>query len=301
MTGAAVLASMTGFARTAVETPQGGLTWELKTVNAKGLDVRLRLPPGFDGDEAPFRARISDAIGRGTCHATLAVQRPPRPPRVRVDGALLGELIRAVEGAVPPGTSLARPTLDALLALPGVVEVSRPDDDPAEREVLSEAALRGLDDALTRLRSIRRDEGTALGALLLKQLKTIDVLTAAAVDAPGRAPEAVRDRLQRSVALLGGQVPPLDPNRLHQEALLLAARSDVQEELDRLRIHAASARRLLAVTGGAVGRRLDFLAQELAREANTLCAKSGDADLTATGLTLRNTVEQFREQVQNLE
>lgn len=301
MTGIAVLASMTGFARTSHDSAQGGVAWELKTVNAKGLDVRLRVPPGFDRDEARFRARITDALGRGTCHATLSVHRPPRPPQVRVDGALLAALIHAVEAAVPVGTSLAPASIDGLLALRGVVEVVEPADDPADADALSDAAVRTLDEAIASLQAIRRQEGAALGALLLRQLDQVDELTDAADRAPGRTAQAARERLGRSVALLSAQVPALDPNRLHQEALLLAARSDVQEEIDRLRIHAAAARSLLAEAGGVVGRRLDFLAQELAREANTLCAKSGDADLTATGLILRNTVEQFREQVQNLE
>jgi uncharacterized protein (TIGR00255 family) len=296
-----MLASMTGFARAATVLPLGTLTWEVKTVNGKGLDVRLRLPPGFDAQEAGYRARIAASLGRGSCQATLALQRQPMPPTIRVDPVLLRSLIETVAAAVPPGAAVGPLTLDGLLAIRGVVEVGDPmEAQPADQDALAQAAALLLERTLQDLRIARHAEGDALARLLSDHLDRIGALTEAAEQAPGRTVEAIRARLERSVAQLTEAVPALDPNRLHQEALLLAARADVREELDRLRIHRLSALDLLK-GGGVVGRRLDFLAQELAREANTLCSKSNDAGLTAVGLDLRNQIEQFREQVQNLE
>ncbi len=294
------IASMTGFARAAADIVQGSVAWELKSVNGKGLDIRLRVPNGFDAQEAEFRARVAAALGRGTCQATLAIQRAPRTPDIRVDRTALAALIKAVTEVVPPGSSIGPATLDGLLAVRGVVELGDPSDAPEDREALLECATRLLDTALTDLRATRLSEGAALRRLLLDQLGRIAGLTEAAEQAPGRTPAAIRARLDRLIATLMDQVPALDPNRLHQEAVLAAARADVREELDRLKIHNTAARDLLQ-QGGIVGRKLDFLAQELAREANTLCAKSNDAGLTAIGLDLRNTIEQLREQVQNLE
>lgn len=297
---AGVLASMTAFARSAAASPEGSLSWEIKAVNGKGLDLRLRLPGGYDAHEAAIRSRVGAAVTRGSVQAVLTVQRATAPPQVRIDPVLLRSLIAAVDAAVPPGTGIGGLTLDGLLSIRGVVEVVETTDGGAGTPALVALALALLDEALDALQSMRRGEGEALGALLGRQLARIEVLVAAAEDAPGRTPQAIRERLDRSVSALMDQVPALDPHRLHQEAVLLATRADVREELDRLGLHRASAQALLE-TGGPVGRRLDFLAQELAREANTLCAKSNDAALTAIGLDLRNQIEQFREQVQNLE
>lgn len=292
------LASMTAFARSAATSSEGSLSWEMKAVNGKGLDLRLRLPAGFDAHEAGIRSRVGAVVTRGSVQAVLTVQRATVPPQVRIDPVLLGSLIASVAAAVPPGTDIGGLTLDGLLAIRGVVDVVEPTEpgNPA----LVVLALAVLDEALEGLQSMRQSEGEALGALLGQQLTRIDALVAAAEDAPGRTPQAIRDRLARSVALLMDQAAAFDSQRLHQEAILLATRADVREELDRLRLHRASAQALLDA-GGPVGRRLDFLAQELAREANTLCAKSNDAALTTIGLDLRNQIEQFREQVQNLE
>lgn len=291
------LSSMTGYARGSGQAGATGWTWEIKSVNAKGLELRLRLPPGLDALEAPLRARLGARLKRGTVHVGLALQRPRPEQAVRIDAEKLAALVAAVSRiALPPG--LAPATLDGLLALPGVVEVA--DSGEGGEEALAPALLDGLDDALESLCAMRAGEGAALRAVLSERLSAIARLTAEAEAAPGRTPEAVRERLARRVAELSGAVPPLDPVRLHQEAVLLAAKADVREELDRLAMHRGAAAALLA-EGGAVGRRLDFLAQELGREAGTLCAKSNDADLTAIGLALRTEIEQFREQVQNLE
>jgi uncharacterized protein (TIGR00255 family) len=296
----ALLASMTAFGRASAQFAQGSLAWEIKSVNGKGLDLRLRLPPGFDALEAPIRGRVSAGVTRGSIQASLTLQRVASPPRVRIDPTVLRSLIEAIAAALPPDSGIGPLTLDGLLNVRGVVEVVEAPDPRGDDEELATLVLRGFDEALADLRNMRRLEGDALGRLLLAGLQRIGGFVEAAERAAGRTVAAIRERLERSVALLTDQTPPLDPQRLHQEAVMLATRADVREELDRLQIHIKGAEALLR-TGGPVGRRLDFLAQELAREANTLCAKSNDAALTAIGLDLRNQIEQFREQVQNLE
>ncbi len=288
---------MTGYARASGRVGAALWSWDVKSVNAKGLELRLRLPPGFDGLEATARAAVTERVKRGTIQATLTLQRPKPEQAVRIDRAKLAALVEAVaEIALPPGVAPA--TLDGLLGLPSVVEVV--DGGDAGGEDLDAPLAAGLADALDALVVMRSDEGDAIGRVLGERLAAVARLTADADAAPGRGPEAVRERLARRVADLSGAVPALDATRLHQEALLMAARADVREELDRLVMHRAAAAALLA-EGGAVGRRLDFLAQELGREAGTLCAKSNDAGLTTIGLELRTEIEQFREQVQNLE
>jgi len=292
------LSSMTGFARAAGAAPPWRWTWELKSVNSKGLDLRLRLPPGFDAIEAECRARLSKKLARGAVYATLNAQRDNAAVEIRVNEQALTTLIAAIERLDLP-SGLRPASVDGLLAVRGVVEPVESGDDEATTAALHAATLAGLDEALAHLAAMREGEGAALEHVLAARLSRIAELTRAADECPARRPEAVRARLEQSVAALGG-APGLDPNRLHQEALLLAARADVREELDRLATHVAAARELM-VKPGAVGRRLDFLAQELAREANTLCAKSNDAALTALGMELRVEIEQFREQIQNIE
>ena len=295
--GLARLSSMTGYARSSGMAGTATWSWELKSVNAKGLELRLRLPPGFDGLDAACRARVAALVRRGTLQVGLTLTRPKPETTIRIDRVRLGALIEAV-ATIPRPADLAPATLDGLLALPGIVEIVERADEGEDS--LDGAVLAGLDTALTELCAMRAGEGRALGAVLQSRLDEIGRLVAAAEAAPGRSADAVRARLVQRVAELSGAVPSLDPARLHQEAVLLAAKADVREELDRLAMHRAAADALLR-EGGAVGRRLDFLAQELGREAGTLCAKSNDAGLTAIGLALRTEIEQFREQVQNLE
>lgn len=292
------LSSMTGFARTQGRSGAWTWTWEIKTVNARGLDLRLRLPAGFDGIDSELRAAIAKRIDRGTCHATLSAVRSDATPRVRVDRAVLDSLIAAIAD-IPTGKHVRRASLDGLLALRGVVEVVEPQDDEDEKIALQNDVRKGLAGALDALVASRRAEGDALHRILVDRIARIGMLAKMAEDAPGRSADAVRARLARQIEALG-QTNGLDSGRLHQEAVLFAAKADIREELDRLITHVANVSGLLA-KGGIVGRRLDFLAQELGRESNTLCAKSNDAGLTAIGLDLKIEVEQFREQVQNIE
>ena len=291
------LSSMTGFARSGGQAGSASWAWEVKSVNAKGLELRLRLPPGFDSLEATARARLAARVTRGTVHAALTLQRPKPEQTARIDRARLDALIEAVSAIVLP-RGIAPATLDGLLALPGVVEIVDR-GDVAEGD-LDRDLLAGFDAALEGLCAMRAGEGRQLGRVLGERLAAIGRLTAEAQAAPGRTAGAVRERLAHRIAEIAAAAPTLDPIRLHQEAVLMAAKADVREELDRLAMHAAASAALLD-EGGAVGRRLDFLAQELGREAGTLCAKSNDAGLTTVGLALRTEIEQFREQVQNLE
>ena len=293
------LKSMTGFARTAGSSAPFRWAWEIKAVNSKGLDLRLKVPQGFDAIEAEARARVARRIARGTCYATLTLHRDAALPEIRLNEAALAALVAAVKAV--PGTEGLRPlSLDGLLAVRGIVEVVEGGDSEAQIAEVGRAALAGLEAALDALVAARASEGAALANVLAKRLDTIARLVAGAEAAPGRKPEAVRARLAQSIATLVGAAPGLDPARLHTEALLLAAKADIREELDRLVTHVAAGRDLLA-SAEPVGRRLDFLAQELGREANTLCAKSNDAELTSIGMELRVEIEQFREQVQNIE
>ncbi len=294
---------MTGFAQaagTSATGPQGTArwSWDIKTVNAKGLDLRLRLPPGFDALEIEARKRIGARLTRGTCQATLSVARESAPAQPRINIALLGALVRALSD-VPLPPSVGGATLDGLLGVRGVVEIAEEPVEAGATEALRAACESGLGAALDALIAMREAEGAALQRILEERLVTIARLTREADIAPQRQPEAVKEKLALSIATLTER-HALDPDRLHQEALILAAKADVREELDRLMTHVGAARGLIAA-GGPVGRRLDFLAQELGREASTFCAKVNDAALTAIGLELRVEIEQFREQVQNIE
>jgi uncharacterized protein (TIGR00255 family) len=291
------LASMTGFARQAGQSGAWTWAWEVKTVNAKGFDLRLRLPPGFDALEPAVRADVPKRLARGTCFASLSAQRAGAGD-VRINRPALDALVAALAD-IPASVNLQPASLDGLLAVRGVVEVAEPNEDEAGTRVLHADLRAGFAATLDALVAARRQEGAALREVLVERLDRMEALQKRADAAPGRSAEAIGKRLADQIAALAGN-PGLDPERLHQEAVLLAVKGDIREELDRLATHIAACRELLA-KGGAIGRRLDFLAQELSRESNTLSAKSPDAELTAIGLELKVEVEQFREQVQNLE
>jgi uncharacterized protein (TIGR00255 family) len=293
------LSSMTGFARASGASGPYRWVFELKSVNAKGLDLRLRIAPGFDRIEVEARARLGRALARGTCFATMSANREGATLQVRINTQALTAIVSAVKEAAE-GTGLAPPTLDGILAIRGIVDVVESGDDEPALAAACAGALASLDEAIGALLAARRTEGAALAAILSERLDSIAALTQAADENPGRRPEAIALRLAQSVAALLEAGRGFDENRLYQEAVLLAAKADIREELDRLKTHVEAARDLIR-NGGPVGRRLDFLAQELAREANTLCAKANDVTLTAIGLDLRAQIEQWREQIQNIE
>ena len=290
---------MTGFARTVGSFGPFRWTVEIKSVNAKGLDLRLRLAPGFERIEIEAKARLGRALARGTCFATLNAQREGATPQVRINALALAALAEAASEAAR-SADLAPPTLDGLLAVRGIVEIAEAGDDESVLAGACAGELASFDEAVDALVFERQREGAALSAVLGERLEAIAALTRAADANPARRPEAVRARLAQSLATLMEAGRGFDENRLHQEAILMAAKADIREELDRLATHIEAARDLMRI-GGPVGRKLDFLAQELAREANTLCAKANDVSLTAIGLDLRAQIEQFREQVQNIE
>jgi len=293
------LSSMTGFARGHGVSGPYSWAWEIKSVNAKGLDLRLRTPPGWDAIEVPVRARVAETLTRGSVQANLTVERSDAAPTVRVNTAVLDAILAAMRQF---GTKVeaSPPSLDGLLALKGVIEIADTEENEDQRRVCESAVIAGFASAVAALAEMRRSEGAALGRILALRLDEIAALAERAERAPGRQPDAIRARLADQVATLLVQSERFDPDRLHQEAIMIAAKADVREELDRLAAHTAAAR-LLIEAGGPIGRRLDFLAQEFNREANTLCAKANDVDLTNIGLELKAAVEQFREQVQNVE
>lgn len=294
------LQSMTGFSRAAGEFRGAAISWEVKSVNGKSIEVRLRLPPGFERIEQQVRAELQKRFSRGNFQATLTVSRPagqqPQPivnePFLK-DVAALAQRLQKQFGTAPP-------TADGLLALRGVLDVPEQQESDEDRSAFDAAVTATLQSALSGLEDARRAEGGALASVLSGQIDEIATLAAKAEADPSRDPATIKAKLAEQVRLLLEASSTFDEQRLYLEATLLAAKADIREEIDRLNTHVASARKLLA-DGGVVGRKLDFLAQEFNRESNTLCSKANAASITAIGLDLKAVVDQFREQVQNLE
>lgn len=293
------VASMTGYAR--LTGGDAGLTWawEVKSVNGRALDVRCRLPAGFEALDPAARRLAREHCARGNLQINLTVQRGQGARPVRVNREVLDQVLALVRD-LKQEIEAQPPRLDGLLALPGVIESA--DDDVSEAARLArEAALQAdLAGAFTALTATRQEEGARLEALILDHIDAIAAGVEAATQTDAARPEAIRERLRAQVAELLEAAPSLPEDRIAQEAAMIATKADVREELDRLRSH-VSATRALVAAGGAIGRRLDFLCQEFNREANTLCAKSWDVALSRIGLDLKATIDQLREQVQNLE
>jgi uncharacterized protein (TIGR00255 family) len=294
-----VLSSMTGFARSHGASGPYTFEWELKSVNAKGFDLRLRLPQGWDELEAFAKKRAAEALSRGTVYANFNIKRADALSTVRINEDVLSAVVK-VASSLSGRIDAVAPSIDGLLAIKGVIEVVEPESSEEDDMAARAAAAKAFDEALDSLVTMRRREGTSLGQILSQRLDEIEVLAKKAEAAPGRRPEAVRARLAEQVAALLETTDRFDADRLTQEALLIAAKADIREELDRIASHLSQARELIG-KGGPIGRRLDFLAQEFHREVNTTCSKSNDLELTNTGLEMKSVVEQFREQVQNLE
>ncbi len=290
---------MTGFARQ--EGGDGTLawTWEIKSVNGKNLDLRCRVPSGYEALEMAARTIAQARCARGNLQLTLTVNRGQAPVKLQVNRDVLDpllDLIRELEDEV----RAAPPRLDGLLAVRGVLETVEEQETEEQMAARTAAMEADLVLALEALIAMRRAEGLRLDAMAAGHLAEIERLTAAAGETAAARPEALRARLKAQVEELLEAAPALPEERLAQEAAILAAKADVREELDRLGAHVAAARELLA-EGQAIGRRMDFLCQELNREANTLCAKSQDVALTRIGLDLKAVIDQLREQVQNIE
>jgi uncharacterized protein (TIGR00255 family) len=293
------IASMTGFAREAGVTGPYQWAWEIKTVNGRGLEIRVRTPSGLDAMGEEARGQILKTLTRGQGQLNLSISKASSSPKLKVNQDVLQSLLSAIGGLTLPD-NVKPASLDGLLSVRGVVELDEDVVDPGQDEILAAALRGGVAKLIESLKAARLKEGQALAAVLNQQLDTIAALVAEAEACPARQPEAIRTRLEAQIAELLEGKSSLDPARLHQEAVLIAARADIREEIDRLRAHVDAARGLVG-EGGPVGRRLDFLAQEFGREANTLCAKANDVALSRIGLELKAVIEQFREQVQNVE
>lgn len=293
------LSSMTGFARSHGTSGPYAFEWELKSVNAKGFDFRMRLPPGWDDVETAARKRATELLSRGTVYANLTVKRTGAASVVRINEDVLASILK-VASEISARTDAVAPSVDGLLGIKGVIEVVEPESDEAEMQAARAAVSTSFEQALHSLIDMRKREGVALGQILSQRMDEMERLALRAEASPGRKPEAIRARLGEQIAALLETSDRFDADRLSQEALMIAAKADIREELDRIASHIAQTRELLG-KGGAVGRRLDFLAQEFNREVNTTCSKSNDIELTNTGLEMKTVVEQFREQVQNLE
>ena len=294
------LQSMTGFARLDGHSGRYQWAWELRSVNGKGLDLRLRLAPGFERLEAEVRRLAGQRFSRGNIQATLNIQADETRVEAVVNDAALQAVLalrEQLQGKVDP----APLRFDTLLTIRGVIDFKDVADAPGALEAMDRDILDGFEKATSAMAAMREAEGAALAAVLLAQVAAVEKLTDIVETDPSRAPEQIRAKLNAQLAaLLDGPAGTLDSDRLYAEVAILATKADVREEIDRLRSHIAAARDLLA-KGGPVGRKLDFLAQEFNRESNTICSKSNSAAVTAAGIELKVVIDQFREQVQNLE
>jgi len=293
------LSSMTGFARAEGEWMTDRFVWEVRSVNARGLDIRCRLPAGYETMESDVRARISAKLIRGSVNLTFSIVSGAAGSSVVLNRAALDALMASAKEAAKD-YGVEAPGLDALLSARGVVEVSEPALSDEDREARAKAMMTTLDAAIASLIAARQQEGAHLAALLAGQIDRMESLLEGARASAETQPEALRERLHRQVSDLMEASKGLDETRLTQELALLATKADVREEVDRLAAHIAAARDLLA-TDGAIGRKFDFLTQEFGREANTLCSKAADIALTRIGLDMKAVIDQIREQVQNVE
>lgn len=293
------LSSMTGFARAHGSHGVWRWHWEIKSVNSRGLDLRVRLPEGFESLEQPTRMLATERFARGGVTATLTVDSEASKGAIRINQEALNQILtalRTLQGSVQADP----PRLDGILALRGVIDVQPNEVGQVELAARDAAVLSSLTQALDGLATARREEGSRLSTFLANQTARLADLVEQSAKLASSQPEMLQNRLKNALDLLAANTTGYSPDRIAQEVALLLVRADVREEIDRLKSHLAQANELLA-SKGAQGRRLDFLSQELNREANTLCSKSSDIQLTRIGLELKTIIDQFREQVQNVE
>jgi uncharacterized protein (TIGR00255 family) len=293
------ISSMTGFSRHAGTHEHFSWVWELKSVNGKSFDVKLRLPQGLDRLEVEARNMITQSFKRGNVQAALSTTTEHGEDKVAINEQVLENYILLAE-KIQSRLGAAKVSTDALLGLKGVFEFVAVEISEEEQAKRDAGVLASLNEAIIALNTARRSEGARLLDVLTAHITRIEDLTIAARDNPSRTPETIRKRLQEQVARIVDASSSFDVERLHQEAVIIATRADIQEEVDRLLGHVEAARELLS-SHEPVGRKLDFLAQEFNREANTLCSKAGDKAMTTIGLDLKTTIDQLREQVQNIE
>ncbi len=293
------LTSMTGFARGDGE--HGTLTWhwEIRTVNAKGLDIRMRLPQGFEGIEQRVRDACRKRLTRGNCFVALSVNRDAGGTEIQLNETALMQAAAAVRRASEI-IDAEPPRLDGLMSIKGVLEIHEAEDDDDTRAAQIEAVISDLEQSLDQVVAARRDEGQRLSDVIKADLAEVARLVQIVENAPARSAETISARLREQIERLLDANSALDEDRLHQEAVMLAAKVDVQEEIERLKAHVAAGEDLL-ISGEPVGRRLEFLMQEFNREANTICSKSNDKEISHAGLALKSVIDRLREQVQNIE
>ena len=292
--------SMTGFARAQGHNEGCTWAWEMKSVNGKGLEIRCRLPQGFDNLERPAREKVGERLHRGNVQITLSIEHAKDEGRYRINRDVLDQILSLLPDIQERLPEAQAWSLDGLLSVRGVLDVVKEEDSPAAREALEVNILAGFDAAFGQLAASRAEEGGRLDDVVSGHLDAIEVLSQRAEALAGAQPEFIKARLREQVAALLDAFPALPEDRLAQETAILMTKADVREELDRLQIHLEAARGLISEDGPA-GRGLDFLCQEFIRETNTLCSKSSDIELTGVGLELKAVIAQLREQVQNVE
>jgi uncharacterized protein (TIGR00255 family) len=298
-----LIASMTGYARSQGADDRRRWVWEARSVNGRNLEIRCRVPQGFDRLENPSRTAVGGRLKRGNVALTLTLTSERQSSPLRINRALLAELASLVED-VRKSTGAAAPSADGLLRVRGVIEEEEEDGQTEEQlAALDKALMATLDEVLKALVAARAAEGKALAKVIDGHVDEIEGLCKRAAERALAQIGTVRSRFESQLAELMGRVPQLSEERFAQEVALLVGKADVREELDRLAAHIAQARTLLAEARGdnPVGRKFDFLCQEFNREANTLCSKSADIELTRIGIDLKGAVERMREQVQNVE
>jgi uncharacterized protein (TIGR00255 family) len=293
------LQSMTGFARREGTSGRYRWAWELRSVNGKGLDLRLRLPAGTEHLETEVRKLAGDCFSRGNMQVNLNVSASETGVEPVINQGALSAVLSLrdqLRDVIDPSPL----RLDTLLSIRGIVDFREPEEQEGERTARDGDILAGLRLALADMTSMREGEGVALYRVLLDQIDRIEMLTGAIEADPSRSVAVITARLASQIAMVMDGGSTVDPDRLYAEVALLAAKADIREEIDRLRTHVTAARDLLK-KGGPVGRKLDFLSQEFNRESNTICSKSNAAAVTTAGIELKVVIDQFREQVQNLE
>lgn len=293
------LASMTGFTRRGGEVGPFRWNWEIKSVNNKGLDVRTKIPGFLDGFDIEIKKKISASLGRGSVFLNLQVDHSTESESFAVNESRLENLIEiAARYSDKPGVAPAR--VDGLLMVKGIVELVSEEPTEDELNELKSALMNDLNGLISDLITARKSEGERMQTFMVQQLLEMRNLLKAAKVAVGNRDIAMRERFTAQVKKLEQTDKPVSDERLAQEIAVMAVKADIQEEFDRLESHVDEAATLLG-SNKPVGRRLDFLCQEFNREANTLCSKSGDVKLTKIGVDIKVLIDQFREQVQNIE
>ena len=291
---------MTGFGRSEGTLDGQSWVWEVRSVNGRGLDLRLRLPPGSEALEPRIREAVTGRFSRGSINVSLQLQRETGGSEISLNQAALEQVLEAAALIQQQTGNDTPPAVDGLLGIKGVLEVVEPVEDEAAQKARHDAMIASLQNALGDLEAARAAEGGRLAGVLSVHLDEIERQIGIVSQSPARTPQAIAERLSEQVQRLTETGTPLDVNRLHQEAVLIATRADVEEELQRLTAHLAAARELMGADG-AVGRKLDFLVQEFNREANTLCSKANAEEISRAGLAMKALIDQMREQVQNIE